>query len=229
MAAVYGKKYLVLSNESSANESTVSGSDVNHQYSKSFQFEGDFNRYEQRYIGSGVHYFSLLRPWSEFQIAAYFAGLTRYHAAFRSCNAGSKTDSWCGGCPKCLFVWVILSPFLSTGALKRIFGENLAEKETLWETLRQLCGMTPEKPFECVGSRDEICFALTLAIRRMEKRGEALPKLYELFKESDQYKEYLLKPNPYFAYFNGEHLLPEEYLARMRQATQALRQREEFC
>lgn len=226
MAAVYGKKYVVLSNESSANESTVAGSDVNHQYSKSFRFEEDFNSYEKKFIGSGVHYFSLLRPWSEFQIAAYFSRLGKYHADFRSCNVGSKTNIWCGNCPKCLFVWVILSPFLSVEQLEAVFGCNLAEKEELWETLCQLCGMTPEKPFECVGSRDEICFALKMAVSRMEKEGKALPVLYKKFIETEIYEEYLKKENPYFDYFNDEHLIPEEFLGIMRDATESLREKE---
>ena len=37
-----GSKYIALSNESSANESTVPGTDINHQYSKSIEFERDF-------------------------------------------------------------------------------------------------------------------------------------------------------------------------------------------
>lgn len=224
LAAIYGKKYLVLSNESSANESTVAGSNVNHQYSKSFQFEQDFNDYERRYIGSGVHYFSLLRPWSEFQIAGWFARLIRYHADFRSCNVGSKTDSWCGHCPKCLFVWVILSPFLSTGQLESIFGRNLAEDETLWETLCQLCGMTVEKPFECVGSRDEICFALRDAIRRMEQQGETLPLLYQRFRKTPVWTQYQDQANPYYDYYNEENLLPEVFDQLMRQASCALKE-----
>ena len=224
LAAIYGKKYLVLSNESSANESTVAGSNVNHQYSKSFQFEQDLNDYERRYIGSGVHYFSLLRPWSEFQIAGWFARLTRYHADFRSCNVGSKTDSWCGHCPKCLFVWVILSPFLSTGQLESIFGRNLAEDETLWETLCQLCGMTVEKPFECVGSRDEICFALRDAIRRMEQQGETLPLLYQRFRKTPVWTGYQDQANPYYDYYNEENLLPEVFDQLMRQASCALKE-----
>ena len=50
-------QYVVLSNEDSANESTVAGTQINHQYSKSFQFEKDFRDYEQLYIGSNVLYF----------------------------------------------------------------------------------------------------------------------------------------------------------------------------
>ena len=84
---LYGLPYAALSNESSANESTVAGSTVNHQYSKSFKFEEDFTAYERKYIGSGVLYFSLLRPWSEYQIAREFAKHPKYHKIFRSCKA----------------------------------------------------------------------------------------------------------------------------------------------
>ena len=41
-AYLSGKKYIVLSNEDSANESTVIGTSVNHQYSKTYEFENDF-------------------------------------------------------------------------------------------------------------------------------------------------------------------------------------------
>ena len=121
-AYINGLKYIALSNESSANESTVEGSYVNHQYSKSFQFEKDFHEYEASFIGSGTYYFSLLRPMSEFQIAKHFAVCPEYHDIFRSCNVGSKEDIWCGHCAKCLFVWLILSPFFSQKRLTEIFG-----------------------------------------------------------------------------------------------------------
>ena len=42
-ARMAGLSYVALSNESSANESTVKGSTVNHQYSKSFKFVGGFS------------------------------------------------------------------------------------------------------------------------------------------------------------------------------------------
>lgn len=71
---------MALSNESSANESTVKGSTVNHQYSKSFKFEEDFHRYEAEYLPGSAYYFSMLRPLSEFQIARFFAQQKQYHA-----------------------------------------------------------------------------------------------------------------------------------------------------
>ena len=68
-----GKKNIVLSNESSANEATVIGTNVNHQYSKSFEFERDFDDYVNKYFGLDIHYFSLLRGISEFQIGRLFS------------------------------------------------------------------------------------------------------------------------------------------------------------
>ncbi|MDE6733049.1 MAG: hypothetical protein K2J77_09260, partial [Oscillospiraceae bacterium] len=63
-------RYIALSNESSANETYVDGADVNHQYSKSTEFERDFREYCTRIFGEFgeiPEYFSLLRPLSEWQ------------------------------------------------------------------------------------------------------------------------------------------------------------------
>lgn len=207
-ARLLGLSQVALSNESSANESTVPGSTVNHQYSKSFQFEQDFHRYVERYLPGNAYYFSLLRPLSEFQIAKYFAGLPQYHRVFRSCNAGSKTDSWCGHCPKCLFVCLILSPFLSREQVKEIFGRDMLEDQSLIETLNQLTGIAEDKPFECVGSRDEVNTAVVMAIGQMEARKEPLPALFAYYRGLDLYETYRAAGDRYSAYFDAENLVP---------------------
>lgn len=211
-AYLHGLTYIVLSNESSANESTVKGSYVNHQYSKSFQFEKDFHEYEKKYLGSGTYYFSLLRPLSEFQIAAYFATLPAYHDVFKSCNAGSKENIWCGKCSKCLFVWLILSPFLSQERLTEIFGTNMAQNPEMEQYFDQLIGLSQEKPFECVGSRDEINAAITLTIRDYPKEKE-LPFLFSHYKELGLYEKNLPVCESYFQYYDHENLLPEQFEA----------------
>ena len=149
-------KYIALSNENSANESTVPGTNINHQYSKSIEFESDFREYIAENISKEVQYFSFLRPLSELQIAKLFSQCEDYHPVFRSCNAGSKTDSWCGHCPKCLFTWIILSPFLSKEKLVAIFGKDLMADETLRPIFEELNGTAPVKPFECVGTVEEV-------------------------------------------------------------------------
>lgn len=176
--------FVALSNESSANESTVLDSYVNHQYSKSFEFESDFRSYERNYIGSGVFYFSFLRPLSELQIAMLFSRFKKYHGIFKSCNVGSKQDIWCGHCPKCLFVYIILSPYLSLEELDAIFGKRLFEDETLMEDFDKLCGILPEKPFECVGSRDEVNASITETISKYAARQIALPALLMHYQDS---------------------------------------------
>lgn len=208
-ARLLNLSYVALSNESSANESTVAGSTVNHQYSKSFEFEQDFHDYVRRYLPGNAYYFSLLRPLSEFQIAKYFAGLKQYHPIFRSCNAGSKTDSWCGHCPKCLFVYLILSPFLSREAVRDIFGRDMLADETLKGTLDQLTGVVEEKPFECVGSRDEVNTAIVLTIGRLEQEHRPLPALLAYYKGLNLYETYQKAGDRYSAYCDTRNLLPD--------------------
>ena len=149
-------KYIALSNENSANESTVPGTNINHQYSKSIEFESDFRNYVAENLNDEVQYFSFLRPLSELQIAKLFSQCEAYHPVFRSCNVGSKTDSWCGHCPKCLFTWIILSPFLSREKLTTIFGKDLMADESLRPILEELNGTAAVKPFECVGTVEEV-------------------------------------------------------------------------
>jgi 7-cyano-7-deazaguanine synthase in queuosine biosynthesis len=163
-AFLIGAKYIALSNESSANEVSVANSHVNHQYSKSFEFEQDFREYVKLYISPSIHYFSFLRPLSELQIACLFSKFEKHHFSFRSCNVGSKTDSWCGNCPKCLFTYIMLAPFLPEEKLNKMLGGNLILKESLSTTLEELRGLTKEKPFECVGTVEEVNLALNQAL-----------------------------------------------------------------
>ena len=149
-------KYIALSNENSANEATVPGTNINHQYSKSIGFERDFRKYVAENLSDKVQYFSFLRPLNELQIASLFAQCEAYHSVFRSCNVGSKTDSWCGHCPKCLFTWIILSPFLPKEKLVAIFGKDLMADESLRPVYEELNGTAAVKPFECVGTVEEV-------------------------------------------------------------------------
>ena len=205
-AALSGRSRIALSNESSANEPTVQDSDVNHQYSKSLEFESDFRDYVRQYLSDQISYYSFLRPLSELQIAKLFAGQPAYFRVFRSCNVGSKSDIWCGHCAKCLFAFIILSPFIAPEELAAIFGKNLFEDETLLPTLKELCGVTEVKPFECVGTREEVCMALCESMKRYMK----LPELLEWFSNSPLYRQYREKDfNDLTRAWDSNHFLPE--------------------
>jgi hypothetical protein len=131
---------IALSNEASANEATVLGTEVNHQYSKSLEFETDFRQYVQHYMGNGAHYYSFLRHFSELQIAEKFAQYPQYFPVFRSCNAGSKENRWCCNCPKCLFAYIILAPFIDKKTRLQIFGEDLLNKPEMEHFVNQRIG-----------------------------------------------------------------------------------------
>lgn len=208
---------IALSNESSASESTIPDSSVNHQYSKSFAFERDFVNYEKRWLGSHIQYFSLLRPMTEYHIARLFARCDAYHQAFRSCNSGSKADIWCGNCPKCLFVYLILSPFLSDEQLCSILGKNLLEDKELIPILEKLTGIVPEKPFECVGSRAEVNLAIRKTLEQKRQTGEKLSALLAHYIERSAGLEVM--PEKKALALSSEHVLPVEFLRLLTNAS----------
>jgi len=181
-AYINNKKYIVLSNESSANESNIENTKINHQYSKTYEFENDFNEYTKKHFKIDITYFSLLRPLSEYQIALLFSHYEKYHNIFKSCNVGSKSTPWiwCGKCPKCLFVYIMLSPHLYKEKLINIFGTDLYENKDLLNTFIDLTGYGKNKPFECVGTYDEIKYAISKTIQKQKE----LPYLLEYFKNN---------------------------------------------
>ena len=211
-AYLSNKKYIILSNEDSANESTVLGTNVNHQYSKTYEFENDFNEYTKKYFKINIKYFSLLRPLTEFQIGMLFSKYEKYHPIFKSCNLGSKEETWnwCNKCPKCLFVYIILSPFLYKEKLINIFGKDLYEDKELLETFEELLGFKESKPFECVGTYGEVRYAVSLLITKLEK----LPYLLQYYK--DNYPLYL--EEKYEKKFNNNNNLNEEFLKIVKDA-----------
>jgi hypothetical protein len=153
---------IALSNEASANEATVLGTEINHQYSKSLEFDKDFKQYVTDYMGNCAFYYSYLRNFSELQVAEKFAQYPQYFSVFRSCNAGSKENKWCCDCPKCLFAYIILAPFIDKQTLLQIFGEDLLNKPEMGYYFNQLTGKEATKPFECVGTVEEVIAALNM-------------------------------------------------------------------
>lgn len=167
-AILYGFDTIALSNESSASEPNTihHGIEINHQYSKSLDFERDFARIVRESISPDITYFSFLRPLTEAAITRRFAPLERYHAIFRSCNTAFRlTESarlthWCCACPKCRFVFLALAPFVPRAHLTRLFGQDLLDDETQTDGYAALAGLSDIKPFECVGTVRESALLL---------------------------------------------------------------------
>ena len=162
-AVMSGYDVIAMSNEYSASAPNlqVDDADINHQYSKSLEFEGDFSEYLKNYISPSIAYFSLLRPLSEIEIGRRFAKYGEYFPIFRSCNAAFRQSpaarevGWCANCPKCRFVFLALAPFIEKTELIGIFGRNLLDDETQRAGFAELCGLQEHKPFECVGEVGE--------------------------------------------------------------------------
>jgi hypothetical protein len=187
-AVLEDRDAVVMSNEWSASIPTLEfdGRPVNHQFSKSEEFEAAF-RGVLADQGSGrarkpdlPDYFSWLRDRTELWVGERFAALGQYHASFRSCNKAFYTERarrfahWCGQCDKCAFIDLILAPFLPAETLRQIFavaGEPL-EDPALKPKFRSLLG-AGAKPFECVGEVTECRAAVLLAARRDDRARSA--------------------------------------------------------
>lgn len=183
VAELLGFEYIAVANERSANEPTVKTGSViiNHQYSKSFAFERDFRMYAKEYLSKHTHYLSIMRPLYEIQIAKIAAQFPRGLRAAVSCNAEQKEAQWCGACAKCMAVFILLFPFVETKTLVKMFGKNIFDDGTLWRFIPELAGFAKTKPFDCVGTVEEMQAALILSLRKSERQGN-VPKILARFK-----------------------------------------------
>lgn len=154
---------IAMSVERSASEATriYKNKEVNHQFSKSFEFEKIFADYVKKMISPNINYYSLLRPLYEVHIMQKFAQLKDYHAIFLSCNAAfriketQRATNWCCDCPKCRFIFLGLAAFMNKDSLIEIFGNNLLAEPSQQQGFDDLCGVGDGKPFECVGETQE--------------------------------------------------------------------------
>lgn len=208
VSSVSGHKHIALSNESSANEATIPGTGINHQYSKSFDFESTFRKYYQKYICRDLNYFSFLRPLNELQIMQIFSGLTKYHPIFRSCNAGSKTNEWCGNCPKCLFTHIMLAAYNGVDYANQIIGTNMLENTSNTQYFDELTGISEIKPFDCVGTLYDVQTAMHMIIDNCEQNK--MPLLALRFKEKYQ------KSKSSAGAYPSDNVIPENFLSNQQ-------------
>lgn len=234
-AIVNGREYVVLSNERSADEGNVEylGEEINHQWSKSLEFEGLFQEYVHQYITPSVTYFSFLRPLSELLIVELVARFAAEHLhMITSCNknfriAAPASERWCGTCSKCASTFALFAFVGSRTEVEELFeGQNLFESEKLLDTYRELLGVKDHKPLDCVGTIDEMRtafyqaringFADTIAAKMFEE--EVLPEMElvgavfddpRMIEEWPETRDQLLS-------LSSEHAMPKEAFALLR-------------
>ena len=181
-AVLFNYKNIAFSNEKSADEGNVRylGKIINHQWSKSSEFEKKFKWYLGKYLAKTINYFSFLRKYTELEIVKMFTKYPQYFLVFSSCNvvlAKKLKKRWCGNCPKCLFLYAALYPFLKKKQLLKIFGTDIFENKKLLPVMHGLMNPEMTKPFECVGTKKESQMAFKLSLEKATKREEKIPYL----------------------------------------------------
>jgi len=175
-AVVYDYKAFVVSNEKSSEEGNTQmyGMSINHQWSKSKEFEDAFSSYVHRTISPSVQYYSPLRDLSELEIVQEFISYPQYLNVVTSCNKNfsvtrkMQDGRWCGECPKCAFAFLLFAAVLPKKDVVTLFGKNMLEDPTLTCLFRDILGKGGLKPFECVGTFEES----QAALRIIKKKGE---------------------------------------------------------
>lgn len=169
VAALWGHDVVVMADEDAADEPTLiseCGDRINHQYSKSAEFEA-LLRSALDEAGVGVGYFSLLRGLGESQIIALLADRPELIGRILSCNnafgglvagGAEREQAWCGHCPKCCFTYLMLAVVMAPDELSGVFGSDLLDRDELIEPFADLWNAA--KPFECVGEREDAASAM---------------------------------------------------------------------
>ena len=190
VAILSGKEQIVVSNEQSANEITLKyrGVGINHQYSKSSEFERSLQNYLESNFGKSINYFSFLRPLSEVFISELFAKnyFEKYKNVFSSCNNAFTNSSheiyWCGKCAKCAFIFLAFTPFIERSELENLWHDNLILNPDLENMYQKILGINGDKPLDCVGEIKESRAAMKLAQKiypELNKYQFDIPKDYD--------------------------------------------------
>lgn len=216
-AILYGYRYVVISNERSANYGNVRylGREINHQWSKSIEFEHMLQDYTHGYITRDITQFSILRPYYEIKVVQMFSRYPKYFKHFTSCNRHFRVirerpkELWCGECPKCVFVFSLMSVFIPKARLLKIFGKNMFDDRALLPIFKELLGLKKFKPFECVGTPEEMVLALFAGYRSGEYKDTPVMKMFEKEVLNKNYN--ILKIEKDVMVKHREHLIPKEF------------------
>ena len=209
-AIICGFDTIAMSNENSASSPTVA--DVNHQYSKSLEFEQSLQNHLRQHVVQGISYFSFLRPLTEIAIARRFARCADYLPVFLSCNTAFRQSlerrgtSWCCDCPKCRFVFLAMAPFVDKPRLIATFGCDMLDDPSQVDGFAELCGARNHKPFECVGEIEESAATMRHLLGMAAWRDDAVVRALAPQLSGDFASLFALR---------APHLVPARYLAML--------------
>ncbi|MDO8265991.1 MAG: hypothetical protein Q7T41_03545 [Candidatus Saccharibacteria bacterium] len=170
VAVAKGDRYVIVANEASASipHAKHEGSDINHQWSKSLEFEKSFQVYIHKYVTTNLDYFSLIRPLTSVAVAKLFSSYPKYYEVFTSdnsvfkINANSQSSRWSNDSPKSLSSYILLAPWIDEYNLVKIFGHNFLDDNNLSELFLSLLGANENPVLDCVGTPSELRLCLSI-------------------------------------------------------------------
>ncbi len=166
--------YVVVANESSTSipRAEWAGESVNHQWSKSFDFEKMLQAYINDYVSSQLVYFSAIRPLSSVAVSKIFCKYPEYFESYTSDNYAFRVDPnkrpdgrWSLESPKTLSSFILMSAWLSEDQLVAMFGRNFLNEPSLEPLFLSLIGIEGELPLDCVGTPEELRASLGQAYK----------------------------------------------------------------
>ena len=157
-----GSQFVVAGNSRSDDEPNVEsylGRPVNHQWTKSYEFEAALSAYRDRWLPGAPAYSSPLRPLYELQIIASLSGDIDDYLRTASCNR-VRGEGWCRSCAKCAWVFLATAALFGHDCAIRKTGADMFADPRLAGVYAEMAGLAGSKPFECTGSEDEVRTAI---------------------------------------------------------------------
>jgi hypothetical protein len=176
LAVANTSAYVIVANEASSSIPQLAHGDmnINHQWSKSIEFERLFQDYLHTYVTSELSYFSAIRPMPSLAVAREFVKYPQYFNVFTSDNSlfkialGERSHPrWSRDSSKSLSSFILLSALLEENQLMDIFGHNFLNDATLLESFSAIMGENGQVVLDCVGTPEE----LRASLLRAKERG----------------------------------------------------------
>jgi len=123
--------------------------------------------------------------------------LQPFHPLFISCNDPvTETSAWCLKCEKCAFIYLLLASYLSIPYILDVVfpgRENMLTNPHLTKLFLSLVGHSVhdgKKPFDCIGTKEEIALATKMSIWQYHKNYlHQYKQLYSSNQEGEDERE----------------------------------------
>ena len=163
-----GNDMIVAGNSRSDDEPNVSeylGRSVNHQWTKSAEYEQALQEYAARWLPGAPSYCSPLRPLYELQIIRSLEPHMDEYFQTQSCNK-LKGHGWCLECAKCAWVFLATTALFGRETAIAKAGGDMLTNPGLSRLYLAMAGLDGDKPFECTGTETEVRAAIVAAAQQ---------------------------------------------------------------